>query len=181
MRRNWLFISLAGALALAPLGPGPDAQAGGGTLIFVSRRPPRELSSNIRGWASSNSVRAYNEDTTSHVWRIQFMAFLNRDPPSSTVNLSFYHVERDRARTRRYVYNEDVTLSNPPQRIFYHNTVLHRQAGQFDPMEEYDVSITYADARGNHELARGRVGLVGQVERHDGVIDFTNPNTPQVR
>lgn len=174
--RRWIYgMFLGAALTTAPLA---HAQNGPGTVIFTSRRPPREISGNIRSWAQSNSVRAVTEDTTSHLWRIQFMAFLSRAPNSAEVTLVFYHVERNN--TRRYISNESVSLSNPTDRIFYHNTVLHRAAGEFEPMENYEVAITVTDARGPHEIARGRIGLVGQVERHDGVVDFTGSNGPQV-
>ena len=36
------------------------------------------------------------------------------------------------------------------------------------------AAITVADSRGSTEIARGRIGLTGQVERHDGVVDFTS-------
>lgn len=176
-RRRWLLGVGGLGAGLALRSAASEAQSNG-TIIFVSRRPPRELSANIRGWATANQVRALNEDTTSHVWRVQFMAFLAREPRSAEVNLVFYKLE---GRTRRYISNEPVALSNPNERIFYHNTTLHRAAGEFEPMETYEVAITVADARGASEIARGRIGLVGQVERRGpGVVDFTQgtPGTP---
>lgn len=173
--RRWMYgFSLCAALSAAPIA---HAQNGGGAVVFTSRRPPRELSGNIRAWANANMVRAYNEDTTSHLWRVQFMAFLSRPPNSAEVTLVFYHVEANR--TRRYISNEPVALSAPGEQIFYHQTVLHRVPGEFEPMENYEVAITVTDSRGPHEIARGRIGLVGQVERHSGVVDFTG-GTPIV-
>jgi hypothetical protein len=164
-----------GALITAPQSS-TQAQSNG-SLIFVNRRPPREISGNIRAWAGSNAVRSYNEDTTSHVWRVQFMAFLARAPRTAEVTLVFYKLD---GRTRRYITNESVSLSNPNDSIFYHNTVLHRGPDEFMPMENYEVAITVADSRGQHEIARGRIGLVGQVERHTGVVDFTGSSGPTV-
>ncbi len=175
-RRGWLVgVGAAGLGAVLQVGPA-KAQSNG-VLVFVSRRPPRELNANIRGWATANQVRSFAEDTTSHVWRVQFMAFLSREPRSAEVNLVFYKLE---GRTRRYISNEPVALSSPNERIFYHQTTLHRAAGEFEPMETYEVAITVADSRGNSEIARGRIALVGQVERRGpGVVDFTR-GTPVV-
>lgn len=172
----WLVFSLA---LLFATGEAPG-QAGTSSIVFVSTRPPRDLTGNIHGWASGHAVHSYVEDTQAHVWRVQFMAFLSRAPNASEVTLVFYHIERDRSNTRRYVRNEPVALSNPADRIFYHHTVLSRAAGEFEPMENYEVALTVADAHGNHEIARGRLGLVGQVERHDGMVDFTGANGPTV-
>jgi hypothetical protein len=178
MRRN---VSLVFALALtasaltAPLAP-PEAQTSG-AIVFINRRPPRELRGNIRAWANGAHVASYPEDTTSHVWRVQFMAFLARPAHTREVTLVFYKLE---GRTRRYLSNESVSLSNPEDAVFYHQTVLHRGADEFQPMENYEAAITVSDARGQHEIARGRIGLVGVVERHTGVVDFTGANGPTV-
>ena len=168
MHRRSILGLFLGAAALSLPGAVPAQSAG--AIIFTSRRPPREMVGNIRGWASSNAVQSYAEDVQSHVWRVQFMAFLSRPPRAAEVTLVFYKVE---GRTRRYVTNQSVSLTNPNDRVFFHQTVLHRSPEEFQPMEHYEVAITVADARGNTEIARGRIGLVGQVERHDGVVDFT--------
>ncbi len=174
--RSWLMVLVTVVMSVVLYGAQASAQAG--TIVFVSHRPPRELTGNIRGWANGNAVHAYTEDVTAHVWRVQFMAFLSRQPNAAEVTLVFYHVERNG--TRRYVSNESVGLSSPTDRIFYHNTTLHRAPGEFEPMENYEVAITVSDARGAHEIARGRLGLVGEVERHSGVVDFTNGSGPMV-
>lgn len=148
-----------------------------GSLVFLNRRPPREFNGNIRAWASANRVQAVSEDVSSHVWRVQFMAFLSRAPGASEVNLVFYKIDGN---TRRYVSNQSVSLNDPSERVFFHQTVLHRGADEFQPMERYEVAVTVADARGNHEIARGRIGLVGQVEHREGVVDFTGA-APVVR
>ena len=57
--------------------------------------------------------------------------------------------------------------------MFFHQTVLHRSPDEFQPMENYEVAITVNDSRGATEIARGRIGLVGVPDRHDGVVDFT--------
>ncbi|MDB4929989.1 MAG: hypothetical protein JWM10_2473 [Myxococcaceae bacterium] len=148
-----------------------------GSIIFINRRPPRELVGNIRAWAGSNQVRAYNEDVQSHVWRVQFMAFLARAPRAAEVTLVFYKLD---GRTRRYITNQAVSLTNPNDQVFFHQTVLHRSPDEFQPMENYEVAITVNDARGATEIARGRIGLVGTPDRHDGVVDFTG-GAPVVR
>lgn len=159
---------MLGAAALTTTSSLPAQSAG--SIVFVSRRPPRELIGNIRGWASANLVRTYAEDVQSHVWRVQFMAFLARAPRAAEVTLVFYKVE---GRTRRYVTNQAISLSNPNDQVFYHQAVLHRSPDEFQPMENYEVAITVNDSRGATEIARGRVGLVGVPDRHDGVVDFT--------
>ncbi|MBL8603528.1 MAG: hypothetical protein JNK72_16510 [Myxococcales bacterium] len=156
-------------LSLAPSARPVEAQANA-SIVFVSRRPPRELSTNIRGWAMQNRVVTLAEDTEAHVWRVQLMAFCNREPRAAEVNLVFYKLE---GRTRRYISSEPVALSAPNERIFFHNTVLHRGVGEFEPQNEYEVAITVGDSRGNNEIARGRINLTGPVERHSGVVDFT--------
>jgi hypothetical protein len=166
-RRTLLGVLLASA-ALATTAPLP-AQSNG-SIVFINRRPPRELMGNIRGWAGANQVRAYNEDTQSHVWRVQFMAFLARAPRAVEVTLVFYKIE---GRTRRYITNQAIALSNPNDQVFFHQTVLHRSPDEFQPMENYEVAITVNDSRGATEIARGRIGLVGVPDRHDGVVDFT--------
>jgi hypothetical protein len=173
-----LWAGLAGALALAIGGQAALGQArGGGSLVFTSRRPPRDLVSNIRRWAISNRVNSYNEDTQNHMWRVNFMAFLPRAPNAAEVTLAWFHIEPNR--TRRYVSNEPIALSNPGERIFFHSTSLRRQAGEFEPMERYEAVLSVNTARGAQELARGQIQLIGQLERHDGVVDFTGA-TPQV-
>jgi hypothetical protein len=175
MRRVALSLSLAPALCLVAA-PAADAQ-GGAAIVFVSRRPPREIPGNIRSWASANRVTASAEDTAAHVWRVQFMAFLARAPNASGVNVIFYHVANGR---RRYVFSEQVALSDPSSQVFYHQAMLHRSPDEFQPMENYEVAISVSDARGQHEIARGRIGLTGLVERHSGVVDFTGA-APVVR
>ncbi|MFO0652943.1 MAG: hypothetical protein U0326_42390 [Polyangiales bacterium] len=169
-------LALVGATLTAPRTQ-PAAQSNG-ALVFVSRRPPRELHGNIRAWANAAHVNSYPEDTSAHVWRVQFMAFLARPAHTREVTLVFYKIE---GRTRRYLSNESVSLSSPDDAIFYHQTVLHRGADEFQPMENYEAAITVSDARGQHEIARGRIGLVGVVERHSGVVDFTGANGPVIR
>ncbi len=171
-----LALALAGSAIVAPISS-TDAQSGG-AIVFVNRRPPRELHGNIRSWANAAHVTSYSEDTASHVWRVQFMAFLARPARTHEVTLVFYKVE---GRTRRYLSNESVSLSNPDDSVFYHQTVLHRGADEFQPMENYEAAITVSDSRGQHEIARGRIGLVGVVERHQGVVDFTGAGGPTVR
>lgn len=176
MRR---FVSIAFALAasLVAAPEAPHAQSNG-TLVFVTRRPPREMRGSIRAWANGSRATSYAEDTTSHVWRVQFMAFLARAPGTREVTLVFYKLE---GRTRRYVSNESVSLSNPTDPIFYHQTILHRGPDEFMPQENYEVAITVSDARGQHEIARGRIGLTGVIERRSGVVDFTAPGGPATR
>jgi hypothetical protein len=77
MRRDLtLGLLLLPALTLA-VAPAAEAQ-GGAAIVFVSRRPPREIPGNIRSWATANRVNAVAEDTSTQVWRVQFMAFLSR-------------------------------------------------------------------------------------------------------
>jgi len=163
--------------ALTLTAPAPADAQGGAAIVFVSRRPPREIPGNIRAWATANRVTAAAEDTASHVWRVQFMAFLSRAPNASSVNVLFYHVQGSQ---RRYVFSEQVALSDPSSRIFFHQSLLHRSPDEFQPMENYEVAISVSDARGQHEIARGRIGLTGQVERRAGVVDFTG-SAPVVR
>ncbi len=176
-RRQWLALGATGVAALGLRSPDASAQANG-TIVFVSRRPSREFLGNIRAWAQSVRVNSYAEDTTSHVWRVQFMAFLTRPPRTAEVNLVFYKLE---GRSRHYITVEPIALSNPGEAIFYHQTILHRAPGEFEPMENYEMAITVADSRGSTEVARGRIGLVGQVERRAGVVDFTGAGGPTVR
>lgn len=175
MRRFLSFALVCVGVALATPSDRVQAQSGG-AVVFLSTRPPRDLRGNIRAWANGHSVRSYNEDTAAHVWHVQFFAFLARPARSAEVRLVFYKLE---GRTRRYVSNESVSLSNPDDSLFFHTTVLHRSPDEFQPMENYEVAIAVADAHGNHEIARGRIGLVGQVERHSGVVDFTGAGAPQ--
>lgn len=166
---------LLGAAALATTAPLPAQTSG--SIVFTNRRPPRDFVGNIRGWATANQARTYTEDVQSHVWRVQFMAFLSRPPRAAEVTLVFYKVE---GRTRRYITNQAIALTNPNDQVFFHQTVLHRSPDEFQPMENYEVAITVNDARGATEIARGRIGLVGVRDRHDGVVDFTGA-TPVVR
>lgn len=176
MRRALL--SLTALLpVLTVTAPTPADAQGAAAIVFVNRRPPREIPGNIRSWATANRVTSAAEDVASHVWRVQFMAFLSRAPNASGVNVIFYHVQ---GAQRRYVFSEQVALSDPSSRIFFHQSLLHRAPDEFQPMENYEVAISVSDARGQHELARGRIGLTGQVERHSGVVDFTGA-APVVR
>ena len=176
MRRDLtLGLLLLPALTLA-VAPAAEAQ-GGAAIVFVSRRPPREIPGNIRSWATANRVNAVAEDTSTQVWRVQFMAILSRPPNANRVNVIFYHVQGGR---RRYVFSEQVALSDPASRVFFHQAVLHRSPDEFQPMENYEVAISVSDARGQQEIARGRIGLTGVVERHTGVVDFTGA-APVVR
>ncbi|MEI8258073.1 MAG: hypothetical protein WCJ30_20545 [Deltaproteobacteria bacterium] len=152
---------------------GQGRGGGGGVLVFTTRRPPREMVGNIRGWANSNHATSYGEDTQSHVWRVNFMAFLARAPNTAEVTLAWFHIEANRQRTFVPNSSEPISLSNPTDRIFFHSTALHRQAGEFEPMERYEAVLSANDARGQHEIARGQIGLAGQVEHHSGVVDFT--------
>lgn len=169
MRRRFRWLFALAALALVFVGATATPQSRG-SIIFVRRRPPRELTGNLRGWAQANATRGYAEDTTSHVWRVQFMAFLPRPPNTPEVTLVFYKIEPNR--TRRYVHNEPMQV-DPTQAIFYGQATLHRSPDEFQPMERYEVAITVQTSRGAQELARGTVDLTGQVERHTGVVDFT--------
>jgi hypothetical protein len=163
---------LLGLLAIAPVAL---AQRGGAQIMFLARRPPRDLP-NIRAWASGNRTNSYNEDVSSHSWRVTFIMFLSRAPNVPEVTVSWFHIEPDRS--RRYISNEPIALGNPSDRIFFFSTALHRGAGQFEPMENYEAVVSVNDSRGVHELGRGRVGLVGQVERRSGVVDFTREPSP---
>ena len=73
-----------------------------------------------------------------------------------------------------------IALTNPNEQVFFHQTVLHRSPDEFQPMENYEVAISVSDSRGQQEIARGRIGLTGVVERHSGVVDFTGA-APVVR
>jgi hypothetical protein len=130
---------------------------------------------NIRGWAQSNRATAYNEDTSAHAWRVNFMVFLSRAPNVAEVTLAWFHIEANRQRT--YVSNEPIALTNPTDRSFFYSTSLHRAAGEFEAMEHYEAVISANDSHGSRPLASGQIGLVGQLERHSGVVDFTG-STP---
>ena len=172
IRRLLTWGGIAASLALVLAGPSALGQArGGGSIVFTQRRPPREMVGNIRGWATSNRATSYGEDTAAHAWRVNFMAFLPRPPNAAEVVLAWFKVETDR--TRRYISNEPIALTNPSDRIFFHTTSLHRAPGEFEPMEHYEAVLSVNDARGSRELARGQIGLSGVVERHSGVVDFT--------
>ncbi len=169
-RWGWVVV----ALALLVGGHAAFGQAGGGgALVFTVRRPPREMVGNIRGWANANRATSYAEDTQSHVWRVNFMAFLTRAPNAAEVTLAWFHIETNRQRTFVPNSSEPISLSNPTDRIFFHSTALHRQAGEFEPMERYEAVLSVNNSRGQQVIARGTIGLVGQVERHSGVVDFT--------
>lgn len=156
-------------------------RGGGGALIFVQRRPPREVPRNFnpRAWASSNRAQGFQEDTSARTWRVNFMAFLPRPPNAPEVTLAWFHIEANGV--RRYVSNEPIALSSPTERIFFHTTSLHRAPGEFEPMERYEAVLSVNDARGAREIARGQIQLIGQVERRgNGVVDFTGAQ-PVVR
>jgi hypothetical protein len=160
------------ALALLIAGQAAVGQGrGGGPIIFTARRPPREMVGNIRGWANSNRTSSYNEDTDSHVWRVNFMAFFNRAPNAAEVVLNWFHIDANRQRV--YVSNEPIALNNPSDRIFFHQASLRRAQGQFEPMEHYEAILSVNDARGQQTLATGSIQLIGQLERRNGVVDFT--------
>jgi hypothetical protein len=158
------------ALAFVAVEKPADAQRANGTLVFTRGRPPRTLTGNVRGWASSNRVSSYEEDTQSHVWRVNMFVFLPSAPRGPDVTLSWFKVE---GRERRYIQNETVGLSNPPQRNFFHSTVLQRHPDHFQPMERYEAILASDEGRGQRPLARGTIELRGQVERRSGVVDFT--------
>jgi hypothetical protein len=176
-RRLVGFGALTGALAMVSLDGPAVAQrhGGGGAIVFTTRRPPREYFGNVRGWASSVHTTNYNEDIQAHAWRVNFMAFLPHPPNSAEVTLSWFHIESSGVRT--YVSNEPIALTDPRQRILSYTTSLHRAAGQFEPMERYEAVLSVNDSHGARELARGSLQLIGQVERHSGVVDFTG-STP---
>jgi len=168
-------VLLAALVAAVPLAFG---QGRAGPLIFLARRPPRDLTGNIRGWCNSNRVASYQEDPQSHLWRVQFMAFFTRAPNAHEIILTWWHIERGGQRT--YVSNEPISMGNPSERIFFFNTSLRRAVGQFQPQERYEAVLTVEGSRGATELARGRVELTGEIERHSGVVDFTQPSpTPR--
>lgn len=176
--RRFIPTTLLAVSAALGAPPAPvDAQANG-AIVFVNARPPRELQGNIRGWAAGHRVTAYNEDTSAHAWRVQFMVFCSRPPRARDVTLSFFKLE---GRTRRYITNESITLSSPDEAVFFHSTMLHRSPDEFEPMENYEVTVAVADARGQTVIARGRIGLVGVVERRSGVVDFTADGGPVAR
>ncbi len=176
--RRLLPLALCAASAVLATPPADVQAQSGGTIVFVRSRPPRDFRGNLRAWSAGVRAASYTEDTTSHVWRVQFVAFLPRAPRAAEVTLVFYKLE---GRSRRYISNESVALSSPNEPIFYHQTTLHRGPDEFQPMENYEVAIAVADARGQHELARGRIQLIGEVERRgNGVVDFTGANGPTV-
>jgi hypothetical protein len=177
VRRFGLGCLLAGALALLAVGPAALAQRrgggrGSGTIVFVTRRPPRDFVGDVRGWAHSVHAVSYNEDTAAHVWRVSFMAFMPRPPNAAEVVLTWFHVER--GGVGRYVSNEPIALADPTQRVLFHTTSLRRAPGEFEPLEHYEAVLSVNDARGARELARGQIELIGQLERHSGVVDFTH-------
>jgi hypothetical protein len=161
------FTMVGGGVAFAQHGGG----GGGGTVVFTSRRPPRDFTGNMRGWASGAHVSSYNEDVQSHMWRVNFMAFLPRSPNAAELTLAWFHIEPNGV--RRYISNEPIALSSPTDRVLVYNTSLHRAAGEFEPMEHYEAVLSVNDSHGAHPLAHGQIQLIGQVERHSGVVDFT--------
>jgi hypothetical protein len=124
-----------------------------------------------RGWASSVHTSSYNEDVQAHAWRVNFMVFLPRPPNAAEIVLAWFHVQAGGVAT--YVTNEPIALTDPTQRIIAYTTSLHRAAGEFEPMEHYEAVLSVNDSHGSRELARARIQLIGQVERHSGVVDFT--------
>ena len=176
--RRFIPLALLASVATLASHPAPASAQAGAAIVFVNTRPPRDMRGNIRAWAGGHRVTAYNEDTTSHVWRVQFMVFASRPPRARDVTLSFFKLE---GRTRRYITNESITLSNPDESVFFHSTILHRSPDEFQPMENYEVTVAVADARGQTVIARGRIGLVGVVERRSGVVDFTTDGGPVAR
>lgn len=63
MNRRTLLGMFLGAAALTTTAP-LSAQTSG-SIVFTSRRPPRELVGNMRGWANANLARTYAEDVQS--------------------------------------------------------------------------------------------------------------------
>ena len=186
VRRLGRWSWLAAACTLLVASPLAQAQhrnssgggGGGGSIVFTSRRPPRDFVGNIRGWAGGARTGSYNENTQDKTWRVNFMAFLPRPPNAAEVILSWFHVEPNGV--RRYITNEPIALGNPSERNFFHTTSLHRSPDEFQPMERYEAVLSVNDSRGARELARGAIQLIGQVERHQGVVDFTGA-APTVR
>jgi hypothetical protein len=166
---------LIAALGLVAGGHAAFGQGRGGSIVFVSRRPPRDMVGNIRAWASSNRATSYSEDTSQHNWRVNFMAFFDRAPNAAEITLSWFHVQGRGPGV--YVTNEPIAMGNPTDRIFFHTTTLRRAPGEFEPMERYEAVLTVNDARGARNLARGTIQLTGQLERRNGVVDFTG-STP---
>jgi hypothetical protein len=176
-RRVKLLGAVVVSLSLVLGGQSAIAQRGGGTLTFLNARPPRDFHGDIRGWAAGHRATAYEEDTTNHVWRINMFVFMARPPNVVSLTLTWFRVD---GRVSRYLSNETINVGDPTQRILFHTTTVRRSAGEFDPMEQYEAQISVNDSRGARELARGRIRLNGQVERHSGVVDFTGAQ-PQVR
>lgn len=180
-RRSMIWGSVAGAVSLVIGGGVALGQGRGGTIVFVSRRPPRDIPRNFnpRAWANGSRTTSFTEDTQSHVWRVNFMAFLPRPPNAPEVILSWFHIEANGV--RRYVSNEPIALSQPTERVFFHTTSLHRSPNEFQPMERYEAVLAVNTSTGARELARGSIQLVGEVERRgNGVVDFTGAQ-PVVR
>jgi hypothetical protein len=176
---RWAAVALAASLVVggaAALGQGHGGGGGGGAIVFVGRRPPREVPRNFnpRAWASGSHVTSYTEDVSSHTWHISLMAFMPHPPNTREVTLAWFHIEPNNV--RRYITNEPIALNDPGERILFHTTSVHRGVGEFEPMERYEAVITANDSRGARPLARGVVQLIGQVERHSGVVDFTRDN-----
>jgi hypothetical protein len=169
-RRVVLVGAGASALGLVLGGRSAEAQRGN-QMIFTTSRPPRDFVGDIRGWASARRATAYQEDTANHVWRVNFFLFMARPPNAVSLTLSWFRVE---ARVSRYLTNENINVGDPTQRILFHSTTVRRQAGEFDPMEQYEAQVTINDSRGARELGRARIRLEGPVERRgNGVVDFT--------
>lgn len=176
-RRATIIGASTAAISLVLGEKNAEAQRGGGSLIFLNARPPRDFNGDIRGWANAHRALAYEEDTANHVWQVKMFVFMARAPNVVSMTLTWFRVD---GRVSRYLSNETVSVADPTQRILFHSTTVRRSAGEFDPMEQYEAQIAINDARGAREVARGRIRLNGQVERHSGVVDFTGA-APQVR
>lgn len=177
-RRGLLVGVGSGALALVLGGREALAQRrGGGSITFVTGRPPRFFTGDIRAWAGGHRTAAFQEDTANHVWRINMFVFMARPPNAVSLTLTWFRVQ---GRVSRYISNETINVADPDQRILLHSTTLRRTPGDIDPMETYEAQISINDARGARELARGRVRLEGVVEhRGNGVVDFTRETPPR--
>lgn len=166
----------AGASALGLLLRDRDAEAQrAGAMIFTTSRPPRDFVGDIRGWANARRATAYQEDTTNHVWRVNFFLFMARAPNAVSLTLTWFKVE---GRVSRYLSNENINVGDPTQRILFHSTTVRKTPGEFEPNESYEAQVSLNDSRGARELGRARVRLEGPVERRGpGVVDFTRPGT----
>jgi hypothetical protein len=155
---------------------GEQAQAQrGNTMIFTTSRPPRDFVGDIRAWANARRTTTYQEDVQNHVWRVNFFLFMARAPNVVSLTLSWSKVE---GRVLRYITNENINLSDPTQRILFHQTTVRRAPGEFEPNEQYEAQVTVNDSRGARLLGSARIRLEGPVERRGpGIVDFTRPET----